>query len=174
MTQPFTKIGLLLLLGFSTLGLAQGTKVGIVDAELVIQNSIKGKRFFKEMDEFGKTRSQQIEAKVAEFRDLEKEYKAKFNSLSEDKRDAMALDLQNLELEVKRLREDAKREQDRKVNTALDKFRKELAPLIRQVAEEQGYDIIINHGPQSNLVFFSKAVDITEAVVGKYDATVED
>jgi len=162
-------------LAFSGVTMAQGVSgLGIVDAEAVIQNSIKGKRFFQEMDDFGKQRSQQIEAKVAEFRDLEKEYKTKFNSLSEEKRATITTDLQNLELDIKRMREDAKREQDRKVNQALDNFRKELAPLIRMVAEEKGLDIVFNHGPQSNLVFFTKKVDITEDVVKKYDDTVQD
>ncbi|MCB1044380.1 MAG: OmpH family outer membrane protein [Acidobacteria bacterium] len=148
-------------------------KIGIVDADIVIQESIKGKRFFQEFEQFGKQKSDEIQARVSEYSDKEKDYKNKVNSLSEDKRREMVVQLQNLEKDIKRMQEDAKQESDRRLNDALSKFRKELGPVIQAVAEEMKLDIIINHGPQSNLVYFNARVDITDAVIKKYDESAE-
>lgn len=148
-------------------------KIGIVDADIVIQNSIKGKRFFQEFEQFGKDKSDQIQAKITQYQEGEKDYKAKVNSLSDEKRKTMIVELQNLEKDIKRMQEDAKQESDRRLNDALGKFRKELGPVIQQVAEEQQLDIIMNHGPQSNLVYFNERVDITAAVIKKYDESAE-
>ncbi len=155
--------------------LAQETaiKIGIVDADVVIQNSIKGKRFFQEYEDFGKSKAESIQARIAEYQDREKDYKNKVNSLSEDKRKQMIVELQNLEKEIKRLQEDAKQESDRRLNDALSRFRKELGPIIQKVAEEMSLDIIMNHGPQSNLVFFNERVDITDDVIKKYDQSTD-
>lgn len=174
-----TKSIIVMILAFAAISLpavAQDgpIKIGIVDADVVIQKSIRGKRFFQEFEQFGKEKSELIKGKMAEFQDRQKDYQTKVNSLSEEKRNEMIVQLQNLEKEIKRLQEDAKQESDRRLNEALNKFRKELAPLIEQVATEQNLDIIINHGPQSNLVYFSDRVNITDAVIAKYDGSVSD
>lgn len=154
---------------------AVGTiRVGIVDADRVIQESIKGKRFFQEFEEFNKQKSTELQAKVEELKAKEKDFQAKVNSLSEEKRRELVVEMQNMETNLKRLQEDAKNESDRRLNDALERFRKELLPIMGQVAQEQNLDIIINHGPGSNLVYFNEKADITAVVVKKYDSTVQD
>lgn len=166
----FKKIAILLMLAtFCTGMMAQGTKVGVVDADVVIQQSTKGKAFFDEYQEFRKERQAAIEAKMTEYREKEEAFQAKVASMSEDKRKESRLDLERLATDIQRAREDAQRESDRRLQVALENFRKELAPLIRQIAVEKGLDMVFNYGPQSNLVYFADTVTITEAVIKKWD-----
>jgi Skp family chaperone for outer membrane proteins len=154
--------------------LAQGTTIAVVDAETVIQSSIKGKRFFTEMENFGKKRTEEIKAKVDQLREKDKEFQAKVNSLSEDKRKSMQQEMQKLDTEIKRMQEDAKRESDMRVNDALDNFRRELIPVIEQVAKARKAEIVLNIGPGSNIAYLSPTLDITPEVVKAYDATVKE
>ena len=160
---------LLILATLPVAALAQGHKIGIVDGDVVIQKSVKGKAFFDEYQSLAAAKQDEIKAKIDNFRAQEKDFQAKAASLSEDKNREMQVQLQEMQTDIKRLQEDAKRAMDLKLNTGLQKFQKELAPLIRQVALEKSLDLVMNNGPNSNIVFISEAIDITDAVIKKYD-----
>lgn len=149
--------------------MAQGTKVAIVDADVIVQKSQKGKAFFDEFQKFTEGKRTEIEKMVESFQAKQKDLQAKAASMSEDKKKESALELQRLQTEIQRAQEDAKRESDLRLNTALERFRKEIAPLVRQVAIEKGIDMVINNGPNTGLVYFSDAVNLTDAVIKAYD-----
>ena len=147
----------------------EGTKIGVVDADTVIQKSVKGKAFFEEYKAFIKTKEDEIKTMIEAFRAQEKDLQAKAASLSEDKAKSMRIELQRMQTDIKRKQEDAERETQTMFNDRLDQFRKELAPLIRQVAQDKTLDLVINFGPQSSLVYFSDNINITDDVIKKYD-----
>lgn len=149
--------------------MAQGTKVAIVDADVIVQKSQKGKAFFDEFQKFTEGKRTEIEKMVESFQAKQKDLQAKAASMSEDKKKESALELQRLQTEIQRAQEDAKRESDLRLNTALERFRKEIAPLVRQVAIEKGIDMVINNGPNTGLVYFSDTVNLTDAVIKAYD-----
>ncbi|CAM2007283.1 OmpH family outer membrane protein [Acanthopleuribacter pedis] len=149
--------------------LAQGTKVAIVDADVIVQKSQKGKAFFEEFQKFTEGKRTEIEKMVEGFQAKQKDLQAKAASMSEDKKKESAMELQRLQTEIQRAQEDAKRESDLRLNTALERFRKEIAPLVRQVAIEKGIDMVLNNGPNTGLVYFSDAVNLTDAVIKAYD-----
>jgi outer membrane protein len=159
------------MLVFATAGvLAQGAKVAVVDADKVIQESLKGKAFFEEFQAFIEKMRQELEADVDRYRVAENDLQAKLASLSEEKRKEEAAKLQRMQTELKRKQEDANMERERRLQEGLDVFRNELRPLIRQVALAKGLDLVMNFGPNSNLVFFNDAVDITKDVIKEYDS----
>ena len=147
----------------------EGTRVGIVDADLVIQDSAKGKAFFDEYENIIKAKQVEIKAKRDELVEKQKDAQAKAASLSDDKKIELSRELERMQTDLKRMREDAERETQGMLNARLDEFRKELAPLIRQVAQDKNLDMVINYGPNSNLVYFSDAINITADVIKKYD-----
>ena len=163
------------LMAFSFVGFSQDSiRIGIVNGDVVIQNSIKGKRFFEKFKVFNEQKTAEIKSKVDIFQQKDKDLQAKAQSLSEDKRQAMAKELQVLQTEIKRMQEDAKRESDSMFNDGLAVFQKELAPIIQELAKQEGFDIVINDGPGSNFLYYSAKVNITGKIVELYDATVKD
>ncbi len=162
--------GLLVWLAFSANDLkAQGTIIGVVDADAVVQKSIKGKAFFDEINAFQLAKRNKLDAMVTQYQDKSKDAQAKAASMSETKRQEVALELQNMQTQIKRSQEDAERESQMKINDGLEQMQKELAPLIRQVALEMGLDLVLNYGPNSNIVYMNDKVNITENVIRKYD-----
>jgi outer membrane protein len=148
---------------------AQGIKVGIVDADVVIQKSAKGKKFFAEMQEFNQEKKSQLEGMVNNFESKQKDAQAKAASMNEEKRREVGLELQRLQTAIKRAQEDAERERQKKLNNGLERIQKELGPLIRQMALEKGLDLVLNRGAQSGIVFMSERINITNDVIRKYD-----
>ena len=150
--------------------MAQGTVIGVVDANRVIEESIAGKAFFKEMEDFSQKKKNEIERLVTIYENIEKDYRAKLASLSEDKRQEFNLLLQDKAKDIKRKQEDAEREYQLKLNKELDRFQLELYPLIRQIALEKGLDLVLNNSSNTDIVFVSERIDITQDVITKYDA----
>ena len=162
---------LLSMLALGSFSLAhEGTKVGIVDADRVIQKSAKGKAFFSEYEGLIKAKQDEIKAKADQLESAQKDFQAKAASLSQDKAREMRDNMQKMQTDLKRGQEDAQREMDGILQTKLDEFRKELVPLIRQVALEKNLDMVVNFTPQSNIVHVSEKIDITDDVIKKFDA----
>lgn len=168
MLKLMTVSFLSLLLSLNTFA---NSNIAIVDADMIIQKSDKGKEFFAQMEEFSQSKREAIQKKVEDFRSKQKDVQAKAASMSEDKKSEALVNLQNMENEIKRMQEDAEREHKMKLNEGLERFQKELGPLIRQVAIEKGFDAVFNYGASSGLVYFSESIDITDLVIQRYNAT---
>ncbi len=153
----------------ASVGFSQN-KIGVVDADMVIQNSAKGKVFFEAYQALVKTRQDEIAAMIENYRSQEKDAQAKAASMSEEKKSEVAAQLQRSQTEIKRKQEDAEREMKLKLDEKLEEFRKQLGPLIRQIAIDMTLDMVLNVGPNSDLVYFSEQIDITPAVIQKFDA----
>lgn len=162
-------IGFALLIGLACPAISQ-TKIGVVDADQVIQRSAKGKAFFDQYQVLVQQRRDEINAMVEQFRAQQKDAQAKAASLTEEKRAELQVELQRMQTDIKRKQEDAERETKLKLNDQLERFQKELAPLIRQVAQEQGLELVMNYGPNSDMIYFSDNINITNLVIQKYDA----
>jgi Skp family chaperone for outer membrane proteins len=162
--------GLFVLLAISVISInAQELKIGVVDADQVIQNSAKGKAFFTEYNNFVQAKQKEIKNLVTQFQNYEKVIQARAAAMSGDDRRQADLDLEKIRTDLIRKQEDAQRETQKKLNSKLDQFQKELGPLIRQIALEKRLDVVFNYGPNSNIVFISDRINITAEVIRKYD-----
>lgn len=163
------KLILAALLGLLALPAFAQTNVGVVDFNLVIQKSVKGKAFFEELDAFKQTKQGELDGKIAQLQDQQKDAQAKAASLTEEKKQEIAMQLQRMETDVRRYKEDAERETQLKAKAGLDRIQAELEPLVRQVALEKNLHLVMSYGAQSGIVFFNEKIDITNDVIKKYD-----
>ena len=145
------------------------SKLGVVNANRVVQECKKGKAFFAELEEYKKGLDGKIQALIKEAQDKQKDAQAKAASMSEDKKRDVVRELEKMDLEIKRQGEDAQRTTQTKLNEGLENFQRALGPLIRQIALEQGLHLVFNDGPSSGIVFRDQSIDITDAVIKKYD-----
>jgi len=147
------------------------TNIGVVDFEQVIQKSARGKAFFAELEAFQKSKKDEIDGLAQALREKQKDAQAKAASLSEDKRQELGRELENLNTNLKRAREDAERESQIRIQQGLDRIQKELEPLVRQVALEKDLHLVLSYGAQTGIVFVHEKIDITADVIKKYDET---
>lgn len=154
---------------FLSTTVAANSKIGIVDADMVVQKSKKGVKFFSELQAFNEKKKQEVNELVESYREQQKDAQAKAANMSEDEVREVTKELQDFQTKIKRAQEDANREAQTKFNQGVEGFRKELAPIIRQVSIEQKLDAVFNFSPNSNIVFFSDSVNITDLVIEKFD-----
>lgn len=155
-----------LLAGFQALA-HEGAKIGIVDPNAVIQESVKGKEFFAKYEAFLKGKEAEIKTMVDNFEAGRKDLQAKAASLAADKATAMRDSLERQQKDIKRAQEDAEREAKAMLNDNLGIFEREIGPIVREVAQEKTLDLVLTRS--QNMAFVSEAVDITADVIKKYD-----
>ena len=163
------KVLMVALLAALTAPVMAQANVGVVDIEAVIKKSNKGKAFFDELDAFKTQKKTNIDNMVKAWQDKKKDAQAKAASLSEDKKQSLALELQTMQTNIKRAQEDAERETQVKVQSGLEKLTGALEPLVRQVALEKDLHLVLQYGAQSGIVFFHEKIDITEDVIKKFN-----
>jgi outer membrane protein len=83
---------------------------------------------------------------------------------------AASADLEKKQTERKRYEEDATRESQQFGASLVSKLRADMVSIIEALAKERGYDLVLDLGT-SGVVTFNPAIDITDEVVRRYDAS---
>ena len=69
--------------------------------------------------------------------------------------------------EVQRLVQERRRELDSMAAAALNEVKEALIEIVTSIAEERGFNLVL---PNSEVLFFSRSLDLTEEVLAKLDA----
>ena len=164
-------LSIVFVLTFSSLNLmAQGTIIGVINADQIIQASEKGQAFLKEIERFHQTKKNELEDLMTYVYNLQKDARDNAASLSEEKLHEISILIQEKQTEIKRKQDDAERESQLKLNEGIERFEKELTPLINQIAKEKGIDLVLNNNSSNGIMFVSDRIDITQDVIARYNA----
>jgi Skp family chaperone for outer membrane proteins len=142
-------------------------KIGIINPQAVLQNSVKGKEAIGRLQALTVSKQKKYESMQKEIEALEKE--ALSPALNAEARDRKTQDLVNKRTEIKRFAEDAQKESMALQQKEFEKIQADLMPLIEKIAKENGYSMVLDLNT-SGVTFFEPAIDITEKVVKAYDA----
>jgi len=154
------------LVALSTFAFAE-FKLGIINPQVVLQNSTKGKEAIERLKSMQLAKQKRYEALQKEIDALEKE--ALSPALNAEARDKKAQDLANKRVDIKRFAEDAQKESMAAQQKEFEKIQADLMPLIEKIAKENGYALVLDLNT-AGVTFFEPAIDITELVVKAYDA----
>jgi outer membrane protein len=155
---------LLLSAGFAQ----EGSNLGVVDSNQILQNSIEGEKVLAQLREKEKTNQEQLAKKDEEIRELQKKINTQSLTLTQEARINFDSDLERLKTERKRMYEDSQREMNEMASRLFQKIQNEVLPIIEQIGKEKGLDIIFDL-QRSGAVYISPAVDITNEVIQRYD-----
>jgi outer membrane protein len=76
-----------------------------------------------------------------------------------------------LSAEVQRLVQERRRELDSMAAAALNEVKEALIEIVTSIAEERGFNLVL---PSSEVLFFSRSLDLTEEVLAKLDARLPE
>jgi len=162
-----------LFLTFALLALAtfvfSEVKIGIINPQVVLQNSVKGKEVIERLRSLGMSKQKKYEAMQKEIDTLEKEVLSP--ALNQDTRDKKATDLQNKRIEIKRFAEDAQKESQMQQQKEFESLQRELMPIIEKIAKGAGFSLVLDLNT-AGVTYYEPAIDITDQVIKAYDAQV--
>jgi outer membrane protein len=158
------------LTGWGSSALAQEGKIGFVDAQAVLDRSKPGQASKTVLEQYVKSRQQLIDTDEEEIRQLEEDLKKQSGVLSPEAQKEKQDTLQRKYLTYqKRAGELTKEVQDRRTEV-LKEFNRKLVQAVQQVAERDGYSMVLDKEAEGGVVLFAKeTMNLTDPVVKELD-----
>ena len=149
-----------------------GGKIGVIEVQKIVQESAIGKESLARVQKVQQAKQEDLQKRQKELRDMEQKIQDQGKSLSEDAMEKLQKDYQAKALDLKRFQDDAQRELEESQRKELGELEKRIMPVINEVAREQGYALVFNKFNSGLLFADDKAVDLTEAVITKFNSQI--
>ncbi len=148
----------------------QTLKIAIVNSQKAFETSIEGKKAMAQMQD----RDAKVKADIQKMDDAIRALENRLNTgrltMTQEALMAASADLEKKQTERKRYEEDATRESQQFGASLVSRLRSDMVSIIDVLAKERGYDLVLDLGT-SGVVTFNPAIDITDEVVRRYDAS---
>jgi len=144
-------------------------KIGVVDSNRIIQESAAGKKFLSALEAQRRQKQDEITGRETKLTEDQQNYQKQMFSLSEEARSRTEKDLQQRQLELQRIREDADRDIRSFYTDGLTDIERKVMPIIEQVAKEMGLTLVLENAPQRGMLFVDPSIDITDEVIARFD-----
>lgn len=144
------------------------TRVAVVDVNKVLMTTKAGKASYdklKKQQDASVAKAKQMDEEISK---LDADISSKALTLSEDKLTEMKKQLADKKIAMQRYAQDADREIAESRDRELASLETRVKPVIDSVAKEMGIEAIFNKF-ESGLVFASDNIDVTDAVVKKFN-----
>lgn len=153
---------------------ADSEKIGFVNAQKVLEVSEEGKRVQERMEEYVTTRQKVIDLEERELKQLEEDLTRQASLLSPEAKKVKQSEFQRKLIEYqKKARELNKEVQEKKIES-LRNFNKKLELAVQEIAEKEGYLMVLDKNNEGGSVLFSKeSHDITAKVIEQLNSKTE-
>lgn len=164
-------LGLVLVLGVTAMSapaFAAGPKIGYVDLQRALSEVSEGKaakaRLKKDFDAKQKTLTDKQES----VKKLKDSLEAGAAMMTDDAKRQKAMELQQKMAELQELYMEMQRDLAQKEGEATQKIFKKMEKILRGIATEKGYDLILEKS-ESSVLFAKDSMDLTNELIKRYD-----
>lgn len=161
--------GLLMVLAAASFA-QQASKIAVINSQRAFEISAEGKRAMTQMQD----RDTKIRADIQKMDDAIRALENKLTTgrltMTPEALRAIQSDHEKKSTERKRYEEDAARDSQQYATKLIEKIREEMVTVIEAFRKEQGYDLVLDLGT-SGVVTLNPAIEITDEIVRRYDAT---
>jgi outer membrane protein len=147
-------------------------RVAVIDTEKILLSSVAGKKAIAELKKAQEQKEGELRARQQEIKELQDKLSQGRLTLAQDKLAEMTKQLEDREIALRRLSDDATRELNKRKDDLLGGIDEKVMPVINQIGHEQGYTMIFRKF-ESGLIYADDAIDITSAVVQRLDAMAQ-
>jgi outer membrane protein len=156
-----TKLGVgLLFLACITQAVAGDFRIGVVDTERILRESDQAVRAEKKIEREFATRDQEIKKLSKQTKDLQTSLEKDGSTMSDTVRRSKERELANLNLNLQTMQREFREDLNLRKNEELAVVLARADKAIRQIAESEGYDVILQEA-----VYRNPKVDITDRVL---------
>ncbi|NPA15738.1 MAG: OmpH family outer membrane protein [Deferribacteres bacterium] len=158
-------LGLFMLFGWVW---AKDLKIGVVDLQMAIVKSEKGRKAKAELDKEYQQKKREIDKKKAELEKLRKQLEKETAILSEKAKKEKEREYRDKIRELQAMIQEAKMELVRKEQELTNQIIKELVEQIRAYGKKNGYTLIIEK--RGGVIYNDPSVDLTDKMIKIYDS----
>ena len=169
-TNIILLVGFFIIILFSMGYAQQTTKIGVVNAQEVLEKSTEGKRIIAQLEDKNKKNQNDIAKLDDEIRNLQTKLNTQRLTLTQEAMMNLNSDIERKQTQRKRFAEDSIREMNELSARIFKKVQDELIPIIQQIGKDMNLDVIFDLS-QSGTLYFNPTIDLTEEVIKRYDAS---
>ena len=145
-------------------------RMAVIDVQRVLQSSTAGKAASERLKKMQEERVARAKAMDDEIQKIDADINNKKLSLSEDKLNDLQKEVSDKKIAAQRYAQDAEREMGEARDRELLALENKIKPVIDQIGKEMGIALMFNKF-ESGIVYASDAIDITDTVIKRFDAT---
>ena len=156
----------------ATTGPSTGTKVGAINITEAIFGSNEGRRDLEALQKKFDPKQAELKSQNDELEGLKKQMTTQEGKLNEDALATLKKQIESKQKLFDRSVQDAQEEFGNQQQEIASRVLQKMAPMIVKYSEDNGFGIIVDTSkpwPQSNVLWWGQAVDITKAVVDAYN-----
>jgi len=165
--SPWIRAGILCIaLALCTAAASAQLKLGIIDTQKAMLDTIELKAAQKEMEAKFKPRQDRLEQLTKEIAGVQQQLQTLAGKLNAQGEADLVAQGQRKQREAERLRQDLQEEVDRERQDVLSRSSQRMKDVIQKLAEAKGLDVVID---VSNAIYSKPALDITAEATAAYD-----
>jgi len=159
------------MLGFSLVARARQTiKIGVINSQEILEKSAEGKKAIAQLEEKNRKIQQDLAKLDEQIRQLESRLSTQQLTMTQEAILSLSADLDRKRTERQRMAEDAQRDMQELTQRLYMRIQSEVMPIINKLGQEKGLDLILDLR-EAGVLYFSSAVDLTQEVIKRYDAS---
>lgn len=145
-------------------GQADGLKIAVINGDRVLTESNIGVQVQQETQAEAGRWDTMVRGKQAELDGAIATLQQQQLTLTEDALARMQGQIEQLQVDLQRMRDDAQRALTRMAEEAQTRINNQLIPAVEQLAAQQGYDLILDTRIQG-ILYFADAIDATDRYI---------
>jgi Skp family chaperone for outer membrane proteins len=156
----------------ATTGPSTGTKVGAINIQEAIFGSNEGRRDLEVLQKKFEPKQNELKSQNDELEGLKKQLTTQEGKLNEDALATLKKQIETKQKLFDRSVQDAQEDFGNQNQEIAGRILQKMAPMIVKYSEDNGFGIIVDTSkpwPQSNVLWWGQAIDITKAVVDAYN-----
>ena len=150
---------------------AQPLKIAVIDGERVLVESNIGAQVSQDARAAAASWDVRIGEKQTDIDTLVAQAQQQQLTLTADAMGRMQQEIEQLNVDLQRLRDDAQRAMNRLGEEAQDRINAVLIPAVEQLANAEGFDLILDTRIQG-ILYFADAIDATDRYIAMVNANV--
>jgi outer membrane protein len=146
------------------------TKIGVMDVRQAIVGSAEGKQASAELQSQFAPRNNELDTLRKQIEDLQNRLRTGDRTLSDDEKGRLQRQGETLSRIYQRRQTDLQEDLQSAENEVIDRIGRKMREIVDRHARENGFILIVDvSSAQSNIVYASNGIDITQDIIKLYD-----
>jgi outer membrane protein len=150
---------------------AQTPKYGVINMQDALASTKDGQKAINDLKAKFTPKEQEFQKRQAELQSKQDEYRKGENTMSDDKKAALAREIDTVTKNLQRDTDDTRQDVDQEQQRMINELGSKMMQIIQKYATDKGYTMIFDDsGQPNNILFASNTIEITREIVALYDA----
>lgn len=143
------------------------TVAAVIDYQRILKEAQAARSIREQIEARRNAYQDEISDEEQRLREADQAFAKQSSVMSPEARAEKRREFEKEVVEVQRLVQERRSELDRASAIALNEVKKVLIEIVTEMADEQGFNLVL---PSSEVLFFSRRIDLTEEVMAELDA----